>query len=182
MLHIDIPGRECWDDDKQEFVVTKPFSLSLEHSLVSVSKWEAKWQRSFMSKPPKTIEEVSDYVKCMTLTQNVPAETYACLTKENLDAINKYIEAPMTATTFNDFGKKGATGSRQVITSELIYFWMITYGIPFECQKWHLNRLMTLIRVCAVKNAPPKKMSRSETLMQNTRLNAARRQMLNSRG
>lgn len=180
MLQITIPASEQWDESKQEFVNTKEQTLQLEHSLVSLSKWESKWCKSFFSKREKTYEETLNYIQCMTLTQNVKPEVYNCLTQENIDQINEYIEAPMTATYFNKDEK--SKGSNETITSELIYYWMIALNIPFECQKWHLNRLLTLIRVCEIKNQPPKKMSKSSIMSRNAALNAARRKKLNSKG
>lgn len=179
MLQITIPPVEQWDESKNEFIYTKEYTLSLEHSLVSISKWESKWQKPFLTKDKKTLEETIDYVKCMTLTQNVDASVYNYLTNENMDEIYKYIEKPMTATTYVD-ENKGV--NREKITSELIYYWMISFNIPMECQKWHLNRLFTLIKVCDIKNKPPKKRSRKEIMSRNTALNAARRKRLNSRG
>lgn len=180
MLKITIPAGEQWDEQKQEFVNTKEQTLCLEHSLVSLSKWESKWNKAFLSQKSKTFEETLDYVKCMTITQNVNSDAYSNLSSENFRQINDYINAPMTATCFlND--KRGGV-NRETVTSELIYYWMIALSIPFECQKWHLNRLLTLIRVCNIKNTPPKKMSRSEIMSRNAALNAARRQKLNSRG
>ena len=180
MLQIVIPAIEQWDERKQEFVHSKEQTLQLEHSLVSLSKWESKWCKSFFSKQEKTYEQTIDYIKCMTITQNVKDEVYSRLTRSNVEEINKYIEAPMTATYFSD--DKNGKQSRETVTSELIYYWMIALNIPFECQKWHLNRLLTLIRVCNIKNQPPKKMSRRDVASRNTALNAARRQQYNTRG
>jgi len=180
MLQITIPAVEQWDERKQEFVTTKEQTLQLEHSLVSLSKWESKWCKAFLTKQEKTFEETLDYIKCMTITQNVNPEVYNYLTNKNIDEINKYIEAPMTATYFLD--DKTVKTSREQITAELIYYWMIALNIPFECQKWHLNRLLTLIKVCNIKNQPPKKRSRKEIMSINAALNAARRKQLNTRG
>ena len=180
MLKITIPSAELWDEDKEEFVYTKEQTLQLEHSLVSLSKWESKWCKAFLSKHEKTFEETVDYIKCMTLTQNVNSDVYQYLTNKNIAEINRYIEAPMTATYFSD-DKIGKT-SREQVTSELIYYWMVALNIPFECQKWHLNRLLTLVKVCNIKNQPPKKRSRKEILSRNAALNAARRKQLNTRG
>ena len=180
MLQITVPASESWDESKQEFINTKEQTLQLEHSLVSLSKWESKWCKSFFSKREKTTEETIDYIKFMTLTQNVKPEVYSNLTNENVRQINEYIEAPMTATYFSK-EEKGKVNN-ETVTAELIYYWMIALNIPFECQKWHLNRLLTLIRVCNVKNQPPKKMSKSSILSRNAALNAARRQQLNTRG
>ena len=181
MLPITIPiGREKWDPEKQEFVYPETKTIHLEHSLVSLSKWESKWCKPFFSKQEKTVEETIDYIKIMTLTQHVDPEVYNYLTPENVKQINDYIEAPMTATTFSK-DEKGKS-SREIITSELIYYWMITLGIPFECQKWHINRLLTLIRVCNVKNQPPKKMSKRDIMSRNAALNAANRKRFNSKG
>ena len=179
MLKLTIPSIEMYDEVLKEFIVTRPFSIQLIHSLVSISKWESKWKKAFLSKDKKTVEETIDYIRCMTITQNVPPEVYDRLTNDNIESINEYIEAPMTATIINN---KGGKTSREVITSEVIYYWMISLNIPFECQKWHLNRLLTLINVCNIKNQPAKKMSRREILNRNKALNEQRRKKLNTRG
>ena len=180
MLQIKIPSTEAWDENKEEFVQTSHEQvLQLEHSLVSISKWEAKWCKPFLTKEDKTYEETLDYIKCMTITQNVKDETYNRLTKSNIDEINNYISESRTATTFSD-NKSGT--NREIITSELIYYWMISLNIPMECQKWHINRLLTLIRVCNVKNTSPKKMNKREIASRYASLNAARRKQFNSRG
>ena len=180
MLQITIPALEQYDEINEEFITTKEQTLCLEHSLVSLSKWESKWGKPFLSKEVKTFEETVDYVRCMTITQNVNPNVYKNMTNGNIEEVNKYIEAPMTATWFAE--DRNGKGNRETITSELIYYWMISLNIPFECQKWHLNRLLTLIRVCNVKNQPPKKMSKRDIMSRNAALNAARRKQLNSRG
>lgn len=180
MLQITIPSVELWDDFKQEFVTTKEQTLQLEHSLVSLSKWESKWCKPFLSRENKTNEETIDYVRCMTITQNVNPEVYSHLTDENIIQINNYIDAPMTATVFSR--EESSKRNREIVTSELIYFWMVSYNIPVKFEKWHLNRLLTLIRVCNIKNAPSKKRSRKETASSYAALNAARKKQLNTRG
>ena len=180
MLQITVPGIELYDEENNCFIYLKERTLQLEHSLVSLSKWESKWCKPFISKNNKTDEEVRDYVRCMTLTQNVEPEVYNRLTTKNYDEIEAYINASMTATTF----KEGRLGKKSggVITNEIIYYWMVSLNIWKECEKWHLNRLLTLIRVCNEKNTPSKKMSKSEIMKQNAAMNAARRQKLNSKG
>lgn len=180
MLQIEVPSREFFDERREEFVTIKGGTLTLEHSLVSLSKWEAKWHKSFLSKQEKTPEEVLDYIRCMTLTQHVDPIIYKLLTQANIDTINAYIEDPMTATKFLNSGTEAKKNEK--ITSELIYYWMISLGIPFECQKWHLNRLLSLIQVCNRKNSKPKKMSQREIMSRNSALNASRRKSLGSKG
>lgn len=180
MLRITIPATELFDDEKQEFVYLKEQTLVLEHSLVSLSKWESRWNKAFLGREDKTREEILDYIKCMTITNNVDPEVYKCLTQDNINRINDYINAPMTATHFYDDTRGGL--SRETVTSELIYYWMIALNIPFECQKWHLNRLITLIKVCNIKNTPPKKMSKSAIMQRNAELNAQRRKKLHTTG
>lgn len=182
MLRLKIPlSSEGWDEEKQEFVEPKVQILQLEHSLVSLSKWESKWCKPFLSKNAHTNEETMDYIKCMTVSQNVDPEVYNHLTQANIKEINEYIGAPMTATSFSE--DKRSKGRQEIVTSELIYYWMISLNIPFDpCQKWHLNRLLTLIRVCNIKNAPPKKMSKRDIMSRNAALNAARRKQFNSKG
>lgn len=183
MLKITVPGVELYNEEKNEFVYTEPTTLQLEHSLVSISKWESTWHKSFLNTKEKTLEESIDYIKCMTITQNVPPLVYKGLNNDLMKVIQSYIDAPMTATTFSkeqEASKK--TGGKEIITSELIYYWMIALQIPFECQKWHINRLLTLINVCNIKNTPPKKMSKSEIYSKNKALNAARRAKYHSKG
>lgn len=180
MLKITIPKIEQYNEVNNEFIYTKEQVLFLEHSLVSLSKWESRWCKPFLSKQEKTIDESIDYIKCMTVTQNIDEVIYKFINKEHLNKVSEYIEAPMTATTFSK--DKNRSTNRETITSEIIYYWMIALNIPFECQKWHLNRLLTLINVCNVKNNPPKKMGRKEVMSRNAALNASRRQMLNTRG
>jgi len=177
MLTIVVPACEKFDERTNSFVQTSETILKLEHSLLSISKWESKWCKPFLGKKDdKTGAQILDYVRCMTLN-NVPNEVYTALTQNNLEKITEYINWPMTATTIND----PHPASQQIVTSELIYYWMISCQIPFECEKWHLNRLLTLIRVCNAKNNP-KKMSRQEIFKQNRQLNAARRRALHTRG
>lgn len=180
MLKIVVPAAEFFDEVREEFIYKKEVPLQLEHSLVSLSKWESRWHKAFLGKQEKTDEEILDYVRCMTLTQNVDPEVYLRLSLENYAAINAYIEAPMTATYFSE--DKQSRGNREVVTSELIYYWMISYNIPVDFQKWHLNRLLTLIRVCNIKNSPPKKRSKKELMRQHAALNAARRKRTGSKG
>lgn len=181
MLHLSIPiGPEGWDEEREVFVESDKVTLQLEHSLVSISKWESKWHKAFLSTKEKTDEEILDYIKCMTITQNVKPDVYAHITEENIQDINDYIDNPMTATVFSE--DKSHRNNREVVTSELIYYWMIALNIPSEFQKWHLNRLLTLIRVCNVKNQPPKKRSRREIMSRNAALNEARKKQFNTRG
>ena len=181
MLKIEVPiSPEGWDEIKEEFVEPEVKVLQLEHSLVSLSKWESRWNKPFLTKQEKTYEETIDYIKYMTLTPHVDPEVYNLLTNTNIAEINAYIKAPMTATTFSKDRSSG-TG-REIITSEIIYYWMIALNIPFEWQKWHLNRLLTLIKVCNAKNTPPKKMNRREILNRNHAINEARKKQLNTTG
>lgn len=180
MLTITVPETESFDPLTETFFTTKEQVLTLEHSLISISKWESKWGKSFLSRTEeKTSEESRDYVRCMTITQNVDPMVYYALTAENYQEIVDYMQAPMTATWFSDDNKRP---SREIITAEIIYYYMVALQIPFECEKWHFNRLMTLIRVCSEKNKPPKKMSRRSIMTKNQALNAMRRQQTGSLG
>jgi macrodomain Ter protein organizer (MatP/YcbG family) len=181
MLQIDVQlTTEGWDETRQEFVEPEVFTLKLEHSLVSLSKWESKWHKAFLTKTEKTEEEILDYIKCMTLNENVDPTVYQCLSNYDFMKINEYIENPMTATVITE--EKGSKNNRETVTSELIYYWIIALNIDFECQYWHLNRLLTLIRVCNIKNTPPKKMSKGDIMRRNSALNEARRKQLNTKG
>ena len=182
MLTIVIPKQEYWDEINNVFVESKKeYTLQLEHSLVSIAKWETKWCKSFFSKEDKTEDENIYYIKCMTLTQNVDPEAYQYLTDDNKRQITEYMTTPKTATTF----PKTTNNKRnnELLTSELIYYYMVALTIPFECQKWPLERLLTLIRICNIKNQPPKKgRSKQEILSNNAAINAARRQKMGTMG
>ena len=179
MLTIIIPAVEQFDENKEEFINSREQKIQLEHSLVSLSKWESKWCKPFLAKTEKTTEESIDYIRCMTITQNVDQNTYNFITRENIQEVSEYIEAPMTATVINN---QGVSRNRETITAEIIYYWMVTMNIPFECQKWHLNRLLTLINVTNIKSKPPKKMGGRALMSRNHALNAARRKQHNTNG
>lgn len=180
-LEITIPAAELFDEKTNEFILTKETKLVLKHSLLSISEWEAKWHIPFFDdRKPKTSQQTLDYVRCMTLNKNVNPIVYRLIPESEAKKIRDYIDDSMTATWFTD-EKKGRIG-REKITSELIYYWMTVANIPFECEKWHINRLITLIRVFAAKNEKPRKMSRREAAANRAALNARRKAALHSRG
>ena len=182
MLEITIPKGEAFNNKTNEFIYWNEQKLILEHSLLSISLWESIHHKPFLSSE-KTNKEVLDYIRCMTINKNVDPNSYYGLTTENINAINNYIQDSMTATWFaEDKTENKPPKKKEIITSELIYYWMVAYQIPFECQKWHINRLLTLIRVYNEKNKDPKKMSKKEALAQRKSLNAARRAKYNSTG
>ena len=175
MLKVTIPGCELFDENTGEFTSTSDITIAIEHSLVSLSKWESKWEKPFIGKK-LTPEESIDYVRCMTLTQNVDPDIYKYIPNDVMEQIVKYIDSKQTATWFRE--DKPKNGYRKTITSEVIYYWMISCGIPFECQKWHLNRLLTLIRVCQEESKPERKM----TAQERQALNMARRKKYKTKG
>jgi hypothetical protein len=183
MLTIKIDSVELFDEILQEFINTEETTLQLEHSLVSLSKWESTWQKPFLGSEEKTNEEIIDYIKCMNLLDNTPKHIYHQLNNKTIKQISEYIDSKMSATWFNE-SKMVSSGriNREIITAEIIYYWMISLNIPFECQHWHLNRLLTLIKVCNEKNAPPKKIGKQELLSRNKALNEARKAQLNTNG
>lgn len=181
MLSIFVPETELYDEEQGCFITVKPIKLNLEHSLVSVSKWEMKWKKPFLdNKTSQTAEESRDYIRCMTMNQHVDPIVYYALTPEHFKKVNDYINESMTATWFNDKHSKPRT--KEIITSELLYYQMIAFGIPFECQKWHLSRLLTLIRICSIKSSSDKKMSQRDVMANNRALNEARRKMHHTKG
>lgn len=180
MLRIIIPETKCFDEKTNSILFIPKTELQLEHSLLSISKWESKWLVPFLSKENKTTQQILDYIKCMTITQNVDDYVYNAIPQSEISKITEYINAPMTATTFSNNSNKKNT---EIITSEIIYYWMIASNIPMECQKWHLNRLLSLIKVCSIKNNPDKKkLSTSEIMANNKALNEARKAKLHTRG
>ena len=182
MLQLTIPQREWFNDKTQEFIVYPKRVLWLEHSLLSISKWESKWKKPFLQQDhARSYEESIDYIRCMTINTQHDPDAYKGLNKNILDKVREYINDGMTATTFSK-RSNGNNGKKQVVTSELVYYWMINYNIPFECEKWHFNRLMTLIRICEIKSNGNQKMKRSDTYARNKALNAANRAKFNSKG
>lgn len=181
MLEIRIDGKEFWNQEKEEFVNTRGITLRLEHSLISISKWEAKYKRPFLSDGPKTLQETYDYISFMSLDRNINMTELEGITEEDYKKILDYIHDTMTATKISN-NAKNKQNSNHVLTSEEIYYDMTALNIPFECEKWHLNRLLTLIQIASIKNEPPKKMSKGEIYRQNAELNRARRAKYHSRG
>lgn len=180
MLKITIPLAEGFDEEKEEFIILKSQTLELEHSLASISKWESKWKKPFFRNESKTSEETLDYIRCMNLTPDVAPEVFLYVTNKNIEEITIYIEDSMTATWFSEDGSGGA--DKEIVTSEIIYYWMTALNIPLECEYWHINRLLTLIRVCSIKNSPPRKMSTKEITTRNAALNEARKKKWNTKG
>lgn len=181
MLRIVIEGDETYNEETNEFETVNDVVVELEHSLIALSKWESKYQKPFLSPVKKTPKELYGYLEAMLVTPDVnPDVLYKC-SQKNIDEIQKYIDSSQSATTFGTLPeRRGSHG--EVITSELIYYWMVAFNIPFECEKWHLNRLFALIRICNIKNSKPKKMSRNEIAQRNRELNAQRRAQLGSKG
>ena len=181
MLDLPVKGVELFDERTETFIECKDTVLKLEHSLISLSKWESKWHKPFLENlENRSEEEMLDYIRCMTITQNIDSNAYLALTYDDIKKIRDYMEDPMTATWFND--KNNPKSRQRIVTSELIYYWMITLGIPVEFEKWHLNRLLTLIRVCNIENAPKKKMRTRDVMAQNKELNRARKMRTGTRG
>ena len=180
MLKITVQATELFDEETSTFSTIGGFELELEHSLLSLSKWESKFKKPFLTDEPKTQEESMYYVEAMVLTRDYPKDFVLNLSKENITQINDYVESTESATTFGEMPERKGRG--EIITSELIYYWMVAFNIPFECETWHLNRLFSLIRICNIKNSKPKKMSRSEIAARNRELNAQRRAQLGTSG
>lgn len=180
MFTLVIQAQDSFDEATQQFVIEDEVVLTLEHSLVSLSKWESTWEKPFLGNDSKSTEETIGYIQAMTLTPNVPPEVYRRITQEHVSQINEYISAKMTATWFSEL--PGRPKSREIITAELIYYWMVALTIPLEWENRHLNRLLTFIRVCNQKNEPKKKMSRQELARRNHELNEARMAQTKSAG
>lgn len=183
MLTLHVPESEYYLEAENRFINLPAVTLRLEHSLVSLSKWESKWKQPFLSVKELTGEKLVDYIGAMNMTQNVDPLVFQSLREEDIIKIQEYIGDSMTATTFNEANKPG---SARVVTSELIYYWMFAFNVPLECQKWHLNRLLTLLRVCSIEtnrqSGKKKHMSREEIIKRNNALNEQRRKALNTTG
>jgi hypothetical protein len=187
-LTLEIPERELFNETDNSFIKIPKTVLTLEHSLLSVSRWESKWKKPYLPQPVlipeanmKTVEQENDYIRCMTIgDKKVDPNVYKALTNEDRQKVSEYINDPMTATIVSQ--PKGKPPSREIVTSELIYYWMVAHNIPSEYEKWHLNRLLTLIQVCNSYNKPPEKMSKNDLIRSNDAINAARRAAMRTRG
>ena len=179
MLQVTIEPIRLFNESDSTFVMSKEYKLTLEHSLISLARWESKWHKPFLTKIAKSEEETIDYIRCMTINKDVDPIAYSFISKKLIGEVNSYIQDPMTATTYT---KEPSKGIGETITAELIYFWMINHSVPFECEKWHLNRLLTLINVCSIKTKPKKKMNQRDLMARNRALNEKRRLELNSTG
>lgn len=179
MLQINLPEIRFFDERTEEFVFAGPVTLKLEHSLISLHKWESKWHKSYLHAENLTSEEILDYIRCMSLDPNLDIKVLERLTRANLKQIEEYIQNPMTATTFNIRERKS---DKTILTAEVLYYYMINFGIPFECAKWHLNQLFALIQVCSLKSAPSKKVDKKEAAATRAALNRARRARTGSKG
>ena len=180
MLVIVVDGEEFFDEHTSEFTSVPNVTLEMEHSLVSLSKWESKFKKPFLGPSEKTLEETMGYIEAMVVSNNCDASVLNRMNSSHFDQINNYIASTESATTFNTMPK--TKGSTEIITSELVYYWLIAFNIPFECENWHLNRLFSLIQICNIKNSNPKKMSRNEIATRNRALNEQRKAQLNTRG
>jgi hypothetical protein len=180
MLKLTILGTEYFNEETSTFETVDDIDLELEHSLVSLSKWESKFKKPFLSNEKKTSEEFFYYIEAMIISPIYSLDILFRLSEENIVKINDYIESTESATTFGSMPERKGRG--EVITSELIYYWMVAFTIPFECEYWHLNRLFALIRICNIKNSKPRRMSRHEIASRNRELNAIRRAQYNTSG
>ena len=180
MLTLFIPKQEYYNEVEERFFEADEFFLHLEHSLISLSKWESKHQKPFLSSTEKSSDEIFSYIEFMILDESYPADLFSRLSGENIKKINDYIESKESATIINN--RNQPRGRSETITSELIYYWMVAFQVPFECERWHLNRLFALLQICGIKNSKPQKMSKSEMAARNRELNAKRRSQYNTTG
>lgn len=180
MLTIVVQGDELWDEEAEKFCYTEDTVLQFEHSLVSLSKWEAKYHKLFLTKEPKTEEEMGGYIQAMLLTPDVPIEVFDRMTKEQFEELDAYINDPMTGSTISEMPQGSRTSER--LSSELIYFWMSQYNIDISHKHDHLNRLFTLIKIHHAKTQKPKKMSKNARAQQMAELNAQRKAQMGTKG
>ena len=182
MISFVVSPEELWDEKNEVFICKEPVTIRLEHSLRAVSKWEARHCKPFIGKKEWTADEMLDYVRCMCLDDRIDPAVFLSLSAKQMEAVRTYIDLPMTATWFSDKEQRGSGRGGSAITSELIYFWMSSYGIDWQAQDWHLNRLITLIRICSEKNKPPKKMSKGAAAARQRALNAKRLKQFHTGG
>jgi hypothetical protein len=180
MLKLIIKGDEVYDEATNRFGTVNDIVVELEHSLLSVSKWESKFEKPFLANTEKTVEEIVEYVRFMIITPGLPPEVLNRFTNAHFEAVNNYINSKQSATTFGQMPDRRGPG--ETITSELVYYWMVQFNIPFECERWHLNRLFSLIQICNIKQSKPKKMSKGDIARRNRELNEQRRAQLGTSG
>lgn len=181
MLQITLPSGRFFDEETEDFVVFPQVTLKLEHSLISIHKWESKWHKSYLNNQNPSIEEQLDYIRCMSLDPNFDITVFGRMKSNDFAKIREYISSPMTATVIHR-KKDQRNASDQFVTAELIYYWMIQFGIPFECNKWHLNQLLTLIEICSIKQNTGNKMNKRDAALMRAAANESRRKKLGSRG
>lgn len=177
MLKLLIDSFDVWDDNSQEFITYDKKTICLEHSLLSVSKWESIYKKPFLNESEKSPQEVIDYFKCMLIDES-DSVYLNNISDKDVQKIQEYIEDPMTASWVSG----DTSRDRSVITSELIYYWMVSAQIPFETERWHLNRLLMLIRIFGEKTNPSRKKSRAQIIEEQRRLNNERRAKLGTNG
>lgn len=181
MITLRIKAGQHWDSENEVFVNVPETEIRLEHSLRAVSKWESRHCKPFLGRREWTAGETLDYIRCMCMDEGANPAVFLSLSREQIEAVQKYIDLPMTATWFSNRNQQSANRG-SAVTSELIYFWMTSYGIDWQAQDWHLNRLMTLIQVCSEKNKPAKKMPKNQAAARQRALNAARRRKYHTGG
>lgn len=188
MLTVEVPARETYNEQTNEFSSIPGVTLHLEHSLIALSKWEERWHIPFLGvkgrKDTKTEEQIADYIRCMTISpKDLPPEFYLNLSPSVIAKVNEYIEDSHTATIFSTVGAANSNNRGETITAELLYYWMFRMSIPMECQKWHLNRLLALIQLCDIKDNPKKKRRHTKAdLAARRQLNEQRRAQYNTNG
>lgn len=184
MFVLNIKEKVLWNEKDQEFVTISPYTIKIEHSLLSIRKWESKWHKPFMTQTQKTQAEQKDYVRCMTIGYELPEEVYATLDAQEMNEVFTYMNEPMTATWFSENDQKQAKSKMgsETVTYEIVYYWMSKLNIPYDCEKWHINSLMTLIKVSMLKEQPSKKMSKRDVMSQNRALNEQRKAKMKSKG
>lgn len=186
-LKIKFPKTEYFDENSQRFITLEPIELRFEHSLYAISKWESVIKKPFFPSnkgDTMTNEELLFYIQCMIMDESFePKELLYRLDEETITKLKDYISDNMTATWFNDSRKVNIVGKphKEAVTSEMIYYYMFSLGIPIYCEHWPITRLTTLIRIFAVKN-DNKPMSRREEAVSRTELNRLRREALHSKG
>ena len=176
MFELTIGATEHFNQETSEFEMLNGVTIELEHSLFALSKWESKFEIPFLNNDNLTDEQMMYYIQCMTITKNVDPKLYGSLSEANIITVNEYLNKKHTATWFSEHGNgPGRRTSNEIVTSELIYFWLTACQIPFECEHWNLKRLLTLIQVCNEKNKPQKKMDRKTMMNKHRSVNASRR-------
>lgn len=181
-------GDELFDEETNTFLHPVGKKLHLEHSLLSISKWEAEWEIPFLN-TDKTSEQSLSYIKCCVLDDDFDELLLNTLSDKNILDFNAYLSKGMTAKKIIDLRsslsqkrKSRRPASQKALTSEDIYYSMIQFHVWKECEEWPLQRLLSLLQLCSLKSNSTGEMSKSDQAKFYREENARRKAKYHTNG